>query len=183
MTDTPYTIADILKHTNYGLDIFTPEEIDALTFFEKRNTFVYTVERGPGGISEQNIAITVQKEDGRPAKFSHTQTNGYDFDDLIAHPDFGQLTEAQRNNLRACYEHVNPWKPVCLLVHDMHTPDYLDISGIRFVGDVDLLCKGLIEILYKLRNALFHGTLTPDSRTRQVYEPAYHILHTLIHAL
>jgi hypothetical protein len=148
-----------------------------------RNTLVYTVERGPGGSAETNIAITVEKEGGGPTRYSYAQGNGYNLNDLLDHPDFNQLTQAQRNNLRACYEYINPWKPACLLVHDMDTPDYLEISGIRFVDDVDLLCKGLIEILYKLRNALFHGTLVPDSQTRQVYGPAYHILHTLIQAL
>jgi hypothetical protein len=148
-----------------------------------RNTFVYTVERGPGGVTEKTIEITVRKEGGGPVKFSHTQTNGYDLSDLLDRPDFSKLTEAQRSNLRACYEDINPKKSVCLLVDDMDARDYLDMGGIRFVDDIGLLYSGLIEILYNLRNALFHGTLVPNSQTQQVYEPAYHILHTLIQAL
>jgi hypothetical protein len=148
-----------------------------------RNTFVYRVERGPGGVMERTIAITVEKEGGGPVRFSRTQTNGYDLSDLLHHPDFRKLTEAQRGNLRACYEDINPEKSVCLLIDDMDARDYLDIGGIRFVDDIGLLCSGLIEILYNLRNALFHGTLVPNSQTQQVYEPAYHILHTLIQAL
>jgi hypothetical protein len=149
-----------------------------------RRSFVYTVERGPGEEKEKIIKITIRKRGdvGQP-RFSYTQTSGYNLDDLCSHPDFGQLSEAQCKNLVACYEEINPKKPVCLLVQDMDASDYLKIDEIRFVNDVDLLCKGLIEILYNLRNALFHGTIVPDTQTRRVYEPAYHILHTLIQAL
>ena len=34
-----------------------------------------------------------------------------------------------------------------------------------------------------LRNVLFHGEIVPDNETNKVYEPAYHILYTLIQAL
>lgn len=40
-----------------------------------------------------------------------------------------------------------------------------------------------IEILYKLRNILFHGEVVPDNNANKVYEPAYQILHVLIQAL
>ena len=57
------------------------------------------------------------------------------------------------------------------------------MGNINFINDSDKLCKGLIEILYKLRNVLFHGEIIPDSDTNKVYEPAYHILYMLIQAL
>jgi len=36
MSETTYTIADILKNTEYALDVFTPQEIAALEMFEKK---------------------------------------------------------------------------------------------------------------------------------------------------
>ena len=57
------------------------------------------------------------------------------------------------------------------------------MGNIHFINDQEKLCKGIIEILYKLRNVLFHGEIIPDFDTNKVYEPAYHILYTLIQAL
>lgn len=57
------------------------------------------------------------------------------------------------------------------------------MGNLHFINDTDQICQGIIEILYKLRNVLFHGETVPDSAINKVYEPAYHILHTLIQAL
>jgi len=57
------------------------------------------------------------------------------------------------------------------------------MRNLYFINDSEQLCKGIIEILYKLRNTLFHGEIVPDSDTNKVYEPAYQILYTLIQAL
>lgn len=57
------------------------------------------------------------------------------------------------------------------------------MGNFHFINDLDKLCKGIIEILYKLRNVLFHGEIIPDNDTNKVYEPAYQILYTLIQAL
>jgi hypothetical protein len=57
------------------------------------------------------------------------------------------------------------------------------MGNFHFIQDTDKLCKGIIEIIYNLRNVLFHGEIIPDSDTNKVYEPAYQILHTLIQSL
>ena len=42
------------------------------------------------------------------------------------------------------------------------------------------LFKGFVEIIYKLRNALFHSEVEPNSDVMRVYKYAYFILRKLI---
>lgn len=114
-------------------------------------------------------------------KFKYTQVNGFDLNDLIAYPDFRHLSQTQQNNLKACYEEINPSKPINLLSNDSN--NCVQMGNLHFINNTEQLCKGMIEILYKLRNALFHGEIIPDNYTNKVYEPAYQILHALIQVL
>ena len=43
--------------------------------------------------------------------------------------------------------------------------------------------QGLIEVLYNLRNALFHGEINPNGDANKVYGAAYHILRSVIECL
>lgn len=144
-----------------------------------RNTCIYEVRRGiPNRKGEIDIFIYGK---GTVAKFSYTQTNGFDLSDLICNPDFIKLSEPQQRNLEACYKEINPFKPINLLSDN--PSNCIQMGNLHFINDLDKLCKGIIEILYKLRNVLFHGEIIPDGNTSRVYEPAYQILYTFIQAL
>lgn len=113
--------------------------------------------------------------------FTHLQNNGYDRDDLISCSNFLRLTETRQTHLRLHYERMNPLQSISLLSQE--SDNSIKMGSLHFIDDLDHLCNGIIEILYKLRNALFHGEIVPDKDTNRVYEPAYHILYTLIQAL
>lgn len=113
--------------------------------------------------------------------YPNLKTDRETIDDLISQSDFKRLSEPQQSNLKACYEAINPSKPISLLSHDLN--NCIQMGNLHFVNDLDKLCKDIIEILYKLRNVLFHGEIIPDFDTNKVYEPAYQILYTLIQAL
>lgn len=148
-------------------------------YFE-RNRLTFKVEREISGRQKEvDIYIVCQKGSN---KFAYTQINGFDLDELISHQDFIKLPQTQQNNLKACYEEINPSKPISLLTDKINDCILME-NNIQFINDPDKLCKGIIEILYKLRNVLFHGEIIPDSDTNKVYEPAYQILYTLIQAL
>lgn len=40
--------------------------------------------------------------------------------------------------------------------------------------------KATLEIIYNLRNALFHGEIAPDKDTNKVYEAAYRVMRQLV---
>lgn len=152
-----------------------PKKVEQFT----RNRVTYKVERGPGGRTEKEILITITTTSG--TGFSHTQISGYDLDDLKRHPSFSTLSQTQQANIESCYKEVNPRKPINLLTNDDN--NCIKVGSVKFINDTDKLCKGIFEILYNLRNALFHGEIIPDKDTNRVYEPAYNILNTLIQAL
>lgn len=148
-------------------------------FFSKRN-LTYKVEREISGRAKKEVDVFIIQQNGNH-KFNYTQVNGFNIHDLTSHGDYLKLSKTQRENICICYEQINTSKPINLLTHDYH--DCINMGNIHFINDKETLCKGIIDILYKLRNVLFHGQIIPDRDTNKVYEPAYHILYTLIQAL
>jgi hypothetical protein len=145
-----------------------------------RQSLTYKVAIGIPGKPAKEIQIDIICRKGN-TKFSYVQSNGFDINDLTFHQDFIRLPASQQRNLKACYEEINPSKPINLLTQDSN--NCIQMGSLHFINDTDKLCKGIIEIIYKLRNVLFHGEIVPDNDTNKVYEPAYHILYKLIQAL
>lgn len=58
--------------------------------------------------------------------------------------------------------------------------DCIKIENFQFINNQNLIVRTLIEILYQLRNTLFHGEITPTPQIQKVYEPAYLILKRII---
>ncbi|MBC8334314.1 MAG: hypothetical protein ISR59_10850 [Anaerolineales bacterium] len=73
-------------------------------------------------------------------------------------------------------------KPINLLVGTRDT-EFFEAGAYRFVNDAETLAKGVIEVLYLLRNSLFHGEIVPNNDAQHIYAAAYHILHELVQAL
>jgi hypothetical protein len=144
-----------------------------------RNRCTYKAVRGISNRSGE-IDISIDNQSGN-STFSYTQRNGFNINDLTSNSDFLRLSKSQQKNLKACYEEINPSRPVNLVNADPQS--CIQMGSIHFVNDAELLAKGVIEVLYKLRNILFHGEIVPDDDTNKVYEPAYQILHTLIQSL
>jgi hypothetical protein len=141
--------------------------------------FTYRVERHTGGTRKGQLDVVITDGTGNP-RFSCNQ-NAYDSADLEAQPTFHTLSPTQQAKLRACYAAVNPHLPINLMTTD--SDSCIPMGTYRFVSDTDKLAKGIVEVLYNLRNSLFHGTIIPDKEHNKVYEPAYHILHTLVQSL
>ena len=54
---------------------------------------------------------------------------------------------------------------------------------IMFIKNSENIAKGIIEVIYNLRNSLFHGELIPNKEANKIYGAAYKILRELIDAL
>ena len=85
------------------------------------------------------------------------------------------LSDAQRQTLNGFLKASTP-------IHNLLASDSnpLEIGSFKFINDPTLIARAIIEILYQLRNAFFHGEITPDSETQEVYQPAYLILQSII---
>jgi len=143
-----------------------------------RNTITYEVTRDAG--NQNFITSRVVRHNGDEI-LRIEQNNGYNLEELKNDPQYQRLSQSQKNNLESCYKEINPRKPVSLIART--NEQCIEIGNYHFINNIDQLCKGIIEILYLLRNSLFHGEIVPDKATNKVYEPAYHILHKLVEEL
>lgn len=141
--------------------------------------WVYKVELIYSGNS-YNINSLVTDSSGT-TQYTHNQSK-FDLNALLTHAQTSSgLTEAQRNTLSVTYKKINPQKPTNLILNNSRNS--ISAGNIYLINDVNKLAKGIIEIIYRLRNILFHGELIPNNDNKKVYEPAYNILKTLIQSL
>jgi len=142
-----------------------------------KNTLTYEVKRNPN--NHKLIELKITGKNGNN-KLLLQQKNGYDLAELENDNQYQSLNLFQKKNLKSCYKEINPYKSICLLSYG---EDFIEIGSYNFIDDIDKICKGIITVLYSLRNSLFHGQIIPDKETNKVYEPAYHILHKLVEEL
>lgn len=128
--------------------------------------------------NNNNHTVTITR--GVTVKLNLTK-NGYDLTWLQDHADFIALTAEQQIWITECYKIVNPKLYKNLLTADV--VNCIKCGTIHFVDNDDLLCKGLIEMLYRLRCILFHGELVPSVESQKIYEHAYFILKMIIDRL
>jgi len=123
-----------------------------------------------------NVIATVKNSSN--VTICNYQHNSYDLDHFCSSNEYNKLSQAQQNNIVALFKEANPKKPICFLTTDEE--NNIKIGQYKFINNQELIFKGLIEILYSLRNALFHGQIIPDRNINKVYEPAYKILKMLL---
>lgn len=110
----------------------------------------------------------------KPADIRATiEQNRFDVVELQGHENYVCLSINQRATLLGLYNRCDP-RPIT---------DLLAGSGDRIlVGDIGFHCSdeqlfaALVEIIYAMRNALFHGELQPHEQAFAAYEPAYRIV-------
>lgn len=99
-----------------------------------------------------------------------TEKNGA----LEDEPTFRALKSEQRSTFLAMHEAVAPRKVMSVLAE--HGAASLRYGTTDFIPDPDKVFSALIDVIYNLRNALFHGSITPNEEHNGIYEPAYHIV-------
>lgn len=110
----------------------------------------------------------------------------YNLDELKKMSDFISIRKDDHKNfLINCYEQVNPY-----VVEDFtkgfdpgKAAQYYVCGSFTFKRDKDGLAAALIEIIYNMRNSLFHGEIVPDKDANKTYGAAYKILRILIEAI
>jgi hypothetical protein len=94
---------------------------------------------------------------------------------------FQALKVEQRTKLLGMFDSVAPRRVITVLAQ--HGARERAMYGeIAFIGDGGKVFSALIEILYGLRNALFHGSITPNDTHNEIYKPAYHLVMRLVQA-
>ena len=94
---------------------------------------------------------------------------------LEDHPQFQAIAPEYRAMLLAMHDSVAPRKVISVLArHDAQA--VLRFGGTSFIQDPERVFSALVDVTYKLRNALFHGSITPNEQHNDIYEPAYHVV-------
>lgn len=108
------------------------------------------------------------------AAFTFTQP-GHDRRGVEDEPTFQALKAEQRTTLLAMHDAVAPRKIVSVLAPH-GSQDFLKFGNTEFIQDPAKVFSALVDVIYNLRNALFHGSITPNEQHNEIYEPAYHIV-------
>jgi hypothetical protein len=111
-------------------------------------------------------------------KFQFVQ-DGHVRQELEDNADFQRLGSELRGHLLNLYQLAAPRIIESVLVPPSQH-DCAEIDGIRFVDNHRKLFGATIEVLYGLRNALFHGSITPNDQHNEIYEPAYHLVMRMV---
>lgn len=90
-------------------------------------------------------------------------------------PSFQALELRQQAEFRPMFENVAPRKVMSVLAPHGAT-DALVFGTTTFINDPNKVFSALADVIYSLRNALFHGSITPNEQHNEIYEPAYHIV-------
>jgi hypothetical protein len=79
------------------------------------------------------------------------------------------------------FRDANPFKPINLLSGD--PTNCIQVGQYNLIKEPITIFKGVLEMLYNLRNVLFHGQIIPNRDTNTVYEPAYKVLKMIVEGL
>lgn len=134
------------------------------------------------------LSIKGHKRSGKEVTHFFKEFSKYEDDLKKVSDNLSQLKkQAWRQEILFLYRSVAP-----LLVQDLVTgkPNKegkentaIECGRFYFVPDAVCVAQGLIEVLYNLRNALFHGEINPNGDANKVYGAAYHILRSVIECL
>lgn len=130
----------------------------------------YRVDK-PGGVWTSTVT------DRAGVEVARIEQPEYDAASLARHNDLLRLSEERQRRLRVLYADCNPRPMVNLLVG---TEPEIVAGTIAFRCNCEDLFGGIIETIYRMRNMLLHGELSPNPAALACYAPAYHILRRML---
>lgn len=150
----------------------------------------------------QRINIQVIQLEGYTGKMNWNQ-NEWNLEELKSNSQFllnnilnQRIKQEIQSEILSCYHEINPLKARNLVVQPQikskNNPKLIapvnctlidNDKHLYFINEPETIAKGLIEILYNLRNALFHGEVNPSQEVQKIYKEAYLILLNLIKSL
>ena len=134
-----------------------------------------------------NVLITITKDSRNLFKYTHNEYDEDHFEENFECSIDNSISNNQtkkkpilnkKDTLKSLLQSANPIKFETVLSND--TKKCIDCAGIKFVDDKDKLFSALVEVLYSLRNALFHGHIVPDKQTNKLYKEAYEVLKSIL---
>lgn len=136
---------------------------------------------------ETLLSIKGHKRTGGEITHFCKRYNEYEPDTQKVWNDMSKIKPEWAQRLLSMYQSVAPLLVINLVngkPNKRGKPNTaIECGRFCFVPNVEQVAQGIIEVLYNLRNALFHGEITPNADANKVYGAAYHILRRLIECL
>jgi len=134
------------------------------------------------------LIIKGRKRSGASINHFYKEFEAYEYDMQKVSQCISVLTnEVWRQEILAMYRSVAPIVDKDLVTgkkNEVGKPvTSIECGRFYFTPKVVRVAQGLIEVLYNLRNALFHGEINPNEEANKVYGAAYHILRCVIECL
>jgi len=112
----------------------------------------------------------------------------YEYDKTAVLVSLSQLNnQAWRQEILFLYQSIAPMLEIDLVSgapnKEGKETTSVECGRFYFVPDAVKVAQGLIEVLYNLRNALFHGEINPNGDANKVYGAAYRLLRRVIECL
>lgn len=151
---------------------------------EEHRGFEYRVQYGNGGNGNTNMIVLIKNRAGNA--IVNIPQPDYNLEELRNHPDFIAIEQQERRErLINCYKQVEPYitKNFTTGFNIGDERFFYQCGNYKFAKEDENLAKGLIEIIYNMRNSLFHGELIPDKEANATYGAAYKIMRILIDAI
>ncbi len=156
---------------------------------ESYNGITYYLKRDDGTkLSEVNqMLVTIKKSNGATIfNYQHTEYNGAH---LSAQCVTNKISPTQAERVRVHFESLHPVIVTNAIESDSRArvETIYNLGSVNFKRDAsdnyspsNVIVRSLIEILYQLRNILFHGELNPNDKIQPVYKNAYFLLKMLL---
>lgn len=145
-----------------------------------RSGMTYLVKRGGAGVPGSQVESVVTNRSGTKV-FGLVQA-GWDPTGLESDPHFVTgLKATQQGALKAVYRSVAP-KVLADLTNNGGSGTFA-CGAHQFACSAEELFAGVCEVIYLMRNSLFHGELVPSREAAASYEPAYYIVRRLLRNL
>jgi hypothetical protein len=90
-------------------------------------------------------------------------------------PSFRILKTEYRTIFLSMHGSIAPRKVISVLAPH-GSQDVLPFGSTNFIPEPEKIFSAVVDVSYNLRNALFHGSITPNEQHNEIYEPAYHIV-------
>lgn len=135
----------------------------------------FTVERNLP--TKGNVTLTMTDTKGS-VEFTLVQPE-HDRKALEDHLPFQKLEVSHRTKLLAMHDAVRP-RLVRSVLAEHGARKVLKFGDADFTDDPQKVFSALVDVIYNLRNALFHGSITPNEQHNEIYEPVYHIVMRLV---
>ena len=150
----------------------------------------YFVRRTDGSLMGQvtQVQINVNKKSNNSSVFNYVHTE-YDLEHLQNFPAYQVLSSQIKTQIRIYFQELKPFSTESIIEMNLNdTPkNYYKCDNFNLRRDLSnsscyaqLIVKALIEILYQLRNVVFHGELVPNRDAQKVYAASFHVLKIIL---